>query len=137
MGTKRTSAEAQGEQAQAPDATLAGCLRAWWANVHGMGRDYALLAVLEMQRAGIGLALILAAGVVVAVLIVTAWTAAVASLIVWAVHSGNASWPAALGVAAGVNVAIALMMLVQMRNHFSQIFLGATLRQLRGEGRGR
>jgi hypothetical protein len=136
MSTEPTSAEAQGEQAPALDTTLAGCLRAWWANMHGMGRDYALLAVLEMQRAGIGLALILAAGVVVAVLVVTAWTAMVASLIVWAVHSGNATWPAALAIAAGVNVAIALVMLAQMRSQFTQIFLGATLRQLRGEGRG-
>ena len=30
--------------------SLAGALRAWWANVHGIGRDYALLAVLEMQQ---------------------------------------------------------------------------------------
>ena len=134
MSTEQTSAEAQGEHAL--DVTLAGCLRAWWANMHGMGRDYALLAVLEMQRAGIGLVLILAAGVVAAVLIVTAWTALVAGVIVWAVHSGNASWPVALAIAAAVNVAIALVMLAQMRTQFTQIFLGATLRQLRGEGQG-
>jgi hypothetical protein len=143
---ERTSAYNRGEQAgaqaethaetEALDASLAGSLRAWWANLHGMGRDYALLAVLEMQRAGIGLALILAAGVVVAVLIVTAWTALLAGLIVWAVNSGAASWPAALGIAGGVNIALAIFMLAQMRSHFTQIFLGATLRQLRGEGQG-
>jgi len=134
-----TSAGPQGEPTGAEaalDPSLAGSLRAWWANLHGMGRDYALLAVLEMQRAGIGLALILAAGVVVAVLIVTAWTALLASLIVWTVNSGAASWPAALSVAAGVNIVLAILMLTQMRSHFTQIFLGATLRQLRGEGQG-
>ncbi|MDB5806509.1 MAG: hypothetical protein JWN73_3831 [Betaproteobacteria bacterium] len=128
----------QGEPAAAEvlDSSLAGSLRAWWANVHGMGRDYALLAVLEVQRAGIGLALILGACVVAAVLIVTAWTAVVAGLIVWAVNAGAASWPAALGAAAAVNILLAVVMLMQMRSHFTQIYLGATLRQLRGEGQG-
>jgi len=135
---ERAAAETPGEPAAADtlDPTLAGSLRAWWANVHGMGRDYALLAVLELQRAGIGLAVILAASVVAAVLIVTAWTALVASLIVWTVNSGAATWPAALGAAAGVNIVLAILMLTQMRSYFTQIFLGATLRQLRGEGRG-
>ena len=117
------------------DVTLTGALKAWWANLHGLGRDYALLAVLELQRAGIGLALILAAGVIVAVLIVTAWTALVAGVVVWAIQSGT-SWPVALAVAAAVNILIAIWMLLQMRQHMTQIFLGATLRQLRGEGQG-
>ena len=117
------------------DVSLTGALRAWWANLQGLGRDYALLAVLELQRAGIGLALILAAGVVVAVLIVTAWTALVAGAIVWAIQSGT-SWPVALATAAAINLVIAGWMLMQMRRHFTQIFLGATLRQLRGEGQG-
>ena len=102
--------------------------------MHGMGRDYALLGLLELQRAGIGLALLLGAGVVVAVLIVTAWTALVASVIVWAVNAGVSSWPPALGIAAAVNLLLAVLMLWQMRASFTNIFLGATLRQLRGEG---
>jgi hypothetical protein len=117
------------------DVSLTGALRAWWANLQGLGRDYALLAVLEVQRAGIGLALIIAAGVVVAVLIVTAWTALVAGAIVWAIQTGT-SWPVALAAAAAINLVIAAWMLMQMRRHFTQIFLGATLRQLRGDGQG-
>lgn len=124
-------------QAEAPlKSSLGGALRAWWANLHGMGRDYALLAALELQRAGIGLALILAAGVVVAVLVVSAWTALVAGVIVWAVQSGATTWPMALGAAAGVNLLLAALMVAQMRAHVTNIFLGATLRQLRGEGHG-
>jgi len=117
------------------EVSLSGALKAWWANLQGLGRDYALLAVLELQRAGIGLALILAAGVIVAVLIVTAWTALVAGVVVWAIQSGT-SWPMALAVAAAVNILIAILMIFQMRQHVTQIFLGATLRQLRGEGQG-
>jgi len=124
------------QAAPGAQGSAAGALRAWWANLHGLGRDYALLAALELQRAGIGLALILAAGVVVAVLVVSAWTALVASLIVWAVSAGAASWPAALGVAALVNLILAGLMVAQMRVHVTNIFLGATLRQLRGEGKG-
>lgn len=126
-------------QEEAPDPldpTLAGSMRAWWANLRGLGRDYLLLAVLEVQRAGIGLALILGACVVIAVLIVTAWMALLAGLVVWAVNAGTASWPVALCVAAVVNVILAVVMLVQLRSQLTQIFLGATLRQLRGEGPG-
>jgi hypothetical protein len=118
-----------------PKGSLGGALRAWWANVQGMGRDYALLAALELQRAGIGLALILAAGVVVAVLVVSAWTALVAGVIVWAVQSGAAGWPLALGVAALANLLLAGFMVLQIRARATNIFLGATLRQLRGEGK--
>jgi len=128
----RTSEEAEA----ALHSSLGGALRAWWANLHGMGRDYALLAALELQRAGIGLALMLAAGVVVAVLVVSAWTALVAGLIVWAVQSGTAGWPVALGTAAGVNLLLAVLVAAQLRAHATSIFLGATLRQLRGEGPG-
>jgi hypothetical protein len=116
--------------------SLLGAARAWFANLHGMGRDYALLAALELQRAGIGLALILAASVIVAVLVVSAWTALVASAVVWAVQSGAAAWPVALGVAAAVNIVLAGAMVAQIRAHATNIFLGATLRQLRGEGQG-
>lgn len=127
---------AQDPQQNSPDPGLGGAFRAWWANVHGLGRDYVLLAVLEMQRAGIGLAMIVAASVVSAVLVVTAWTAVVASLVVWAVNSGTSSWPAALGIAAGVNIALAVVIMMQLRRQMTHLFLGATLRQLRGEGRG-
>ena len=121
---------------KALQGSLMGAVRAWLANLQGMGRDYALLAALEIQRAGIGLALILAAGVIVAVLVVSAWTALVASAVVWAVQSGAAAWPAALGAAAAVNILLAGAMVWQMRAHVTNIFLGATLRQLRGEGQG-
>jgi len=124
------------EQQMLAEASLTGVLRAWWANVQGMGRDYALLAVLELQRAGIGFALLLAAGVVAAVLIVTAWTALVAGAIVWTVQAGTASWPTALTVAAAVNLVLAIAVLALMRKQVYQIFLGATVRQLRGEGQG-
>ncbi|HEY4373682.1 MAG TPA: phage holin family protein [Burkholderiales bacterium] len=132
----QSNTQQQEEAADPLDPTLAGSMRAWWANMRGLGRDYLLLAVLEMQRAGIGLAMMLAACVVIAVLVVTAWMALVAGLVVWAVNAGTASWPVALCIAAAVNVILAVVMAMQLRSQLTQIFLGATLRQLRGEGRG-
>lgn len=134
-GPQGASNETPPRETLSPKGSLPGALRAWWANLQGMGRDYALLAALELQRAGIGLALILAAGVVVAVLVVSAWTALVAGVIVWAVQSGSAGWPLALGIAAIANLLLAAFMIVQIRAHATNIFLGATLRQLRGEGK--
>jgi hypothetical protein len=140
--TARISGAMSGDS-QAPDqpegaetatgSSLNGSLRAWLANLRGLSRDYTLLALLEMQRAGIGLALLLAACVVVAVLVVTAWTALVAGAIAWAIQSGT-SWPLALVGAAAVNLAIAGLMVMEMRARLGGVFLGATLRQLRGEG---
>ena len=97
-----------------------------------LAADYALLAVLDARHAAITLAWLLSAGLVVAVLVVTAWLALVTGGIVWLLGSG-ASWPAALGAAALVNVVAAVALALWMRGFFRALPFAATLRQLKGD----
>jgi len=97
-----------------------------------LSSDYLLLAVLDARSAAIRFAWLLCSGVVVAILIVTAWLALVAGTIVWMLGSG-ASWVVALIVAAAINVVGAVVLALWMRGLFRDPPFAATLRQLRGE----
>ena len=94
--------------------------------------DYLLLAVLDARSAAIRFAWLLCSGVVVAILVVTAWLALVAGGIVWMLGSGT-SWVVALTAAAAVNVVGAIALSLWMRGLFQDPPFAATLRQLRGE----
>jgi hypothetical protein len=97
-----------------------------------LSSDYLLLAVLDARSAAIRFAWLLCSGVVVAILVVTAWLALVAGGIVWMLGSG-ASWVTALVVAAGINLVGAVALGLWMRGLFHEPPFAATLRQLRGE----
>jgi len=94
--------------------------------------DYAELAVLDARRAGIRLAWLLGSGLMVAVLVVTAWMAGIAAGIVWMWGEGI-SWPAAIGIAAFVNVIGAGALVWWMRHLVDELPFTALLRQLKGE----
>lgn len=94
--------------------------------------DYAQLAVLDARRATLQLAWLLGSGLVVAVLAVSAWMAGLVALIAWMWGEG-VPWPAALGVAAGINLAAAIALVAWMRRLVAELPFTALLRQLRGE----
>ena len=101
-----------------------------WTNVKGLVHDHALLAVLELQRAGISLVKMVAAGIIISILVVSAWMAFVAAAVVWAVGAG-ASWGIALVVAAIVNIAVAVGIAFWGKSQIPDLLFAATLRQLR------
>lgn len=109
------------------------------ARLLGEGRalvsDYAELAVLDARRAAIRLAWILGAVLVAAVLVVTAWMGFVAAGIVFAWGQG-ASWPAALAVAAAINVSAAVALGWFTFRLAKELPFTALLRQLRGDRPG-
>ena len=78
-----------------------------WANVKALLQDHALLAVLEVQRAGVSLIKIIIAGIVISILVVSAWMGLVAAAIGGAVGAG-ANWALAVLIAALVNIALAV-----------------------------
>ena len=94
--------------------------------------DYAELAVLDARRAAIRLAWLLGSGLVVAVLVVTAWMAGIAAGIVWMWGEG-VSWPAAIAIAAVVNVVGAGALVWWMKSLVVELPFTALLRQLKGE----
>ena len=101
-----------------------------WTNVKGLVQNHALLAVLELQRAGISLVKMLAAGIIISILVVSAWMGLVAAAVVWAVGEG-ANWAVALLVAAIVNIAIAAGLAFWAKSQIPDLLFAATLRQLR------
>lgn len=94
--------------------------------------DFAHLAVLDARRAGVRLAMLLSAGLIIAILVVTAWMGLVAAGIVWMFDKG-VSWPLAIALAALVNVVGAAGLAWWARHLVSDMPFTALLRQLRGE----
>jgi hypothetical protein len=105
---------------------------AMWANARGLVHDHAMLALLEVQRASLGLVKIIGAAVVISVLAVSAWLALVAAGIVWAVGAG-ASWPLAIVIAAVLNLVAAGALAFYIKSQVPELLFAATLRQLKGE----
>src|SRR5688500_11436462 len=97
-----------------------------------MSSNYATLAVLDVRRAAVQFAWLIAGGIFIAVLVVTAWLAAVVALAVWLIGSGM-SWPAVLLIAAALNLAGAVIVGLRLRNVFDHVPFEATLRQLKAE----
>jgi hypothetical protein len=94
--------------------------------------DYSLLAVLDGRRAAVQLAWLLSAGLVVAVLVVTAWLGLVVAGIFW-IGGERLSWPAALAIAALLNLAATGGLVWWMRSLVIEKPFTALLRQLKGE----
>ncbi|MFL6566794.1 MAG: phage holin family protein [Burkholderiales bacterium] len=94
--------------------------------------DFAQLAVLDARRAGVRLAMLLSAGLLIAILVITAWMGLVAAGIVWMFDEG-VSWPLAIAIAALMNVAAAAALAWWARHLVSEMPFTALLRQLRGD----
>lgn len=97
-----------------------------------MASNYATLAVLDVRRAAVQFAWLVAGGIFISVLVVTAWLAAVVALAVWLIGSGM-SWPAVLLIAAALNLAGAAIVAFRVRSMFDHVPFEATLRQLKSE----
>ena len=94
--------------------------------------DFAHLAVLDARRAAVRLAMLLSAGLIIAILVITAWMGLVAAGIVWMFDRG-VSWPMAIGIAALLNIAAAAGLAWWARHLVAEMPFTALLRQLRGE----
>ena len=92
--------------------------------------DHIELAALEAQHAASNLVRILCGVIVLAVLVVTAWAALVAAVVIWAAGTGF-SLTAAFFLAALANVLVAVGLAFWMRSRLPELLFSATLRQLR------
>ena len=101
-----------------------------WANLKALAQDHALLAVLEVQRAGVSLVKMIIAGIVISILVISAWMALVAAAIAFAVGQG-ANWAVAILIAAFVNLAVAAGLAFWAKSQLPDLLFAATVRQLR------
>src|SRR5579862_7379925 len=96
-----------------------------FANLKALVQDHALLAVLEVQRAGVSLVKI-----VISILVVSAWMGIVAAVVAFAIGQG-ANWALAILIAALVNIGIAVALGFYAKKQVPDLLFAATLRQLR------
>lgn len=97
-----------------------------------LAADYAVLGVLDLRRAAVQLAWLVGAGIVIAVLAVSAWMAGVTALIAYLL-AREVSWPLALVVAGAVNLVGAGLVAWRLKAVLSDVPFAATLRQLKAE----
>ncbi len=97
-----------------------------------MVSNYATLAVLDVRRAAVQFAWLVAGGIFIAVLIVTAWLAVVTALAVWLLGNGM-SWPAVLLIAGALNLAGAALVAFKLRSIFAHVPFAAPLHQIKSD----
>lgn len=130
-----TPAKAGRTASEQPDGNTAGAGLFEGANallneLRGVAYDYLLLIGLETKRAGQSLIVMIAAGVMMAILVVSAWLGLVAAAVAAMIGAGVAPWLAlTLAVVANLVVAAALYALI----HFKRRYLAfpATMRNLK------
>jgi uncharacterized membrane protein YqjE len=123
---------ASGAPALARESTFLDPFERALATLKRMVSNYATLAILDVRRAAVQFAWLVAGGIFLSVLLVTAWLAAVIALAVELLGSGM-SWPAVLLIAAALNLVGAGLVLWRLRSVFDHVPFEATLRQFRSD----
>lgn len=116
-----------------PEHSLLDPLERVIASLKRMAGNYATLAVVDLRRAAVQLAWLVGSGILIAVLVVTAWLAAVVALGVLLLGNGM-SWPAVLGLAALLNLAGAVIVVWSVKHVFEEAPFAATLKQIKSPG---
>lgn len=94
--------------------------------------NYSTLAVLDLRRAVVQFAWLIAGGIFITVLVVSAWLAAVVALAAWLLGAGL-SWPAVLLIAGAINLVGAAIAGMRIKHVFEHVPFSATLRQLKSD----
>ena len=105
-------------------------VKSFWHELHGLTHDHLHLAALETKLAGESLVKMILAGVMVAVLLVTAWLGLIGALVLLLINHGViASIAMLLGVALNLLAAYLLYGVICRKSHYLK--WPATIRSLR------
>lgn len=103
---------------------------ALWGDLQSVAHDHLELAALEAKRAGQSLVAIVAYGVVIAILVVTAWMGIVTAGVLWLIQLGlNASLAVLIGVVVNLAGAFGLVLLIKQASQ--ALRFPATVRALK------
>ena len=112
------------------DSGLLDEVKSLWQELRGLAHDQLTLAALETKLAAKSLVTMIAAGAIVAVLLVSAWLGLVGAVVLWLISIGiTASIAFLLAVAA--NLALALVLQSVIRRQSRHLQFPATLRSIR------
>ena len=103
-----------------------------FATLKRMASNYATLVVLDVRRAAVQFAWLVAGGIFISVLLVTAWLATVMALCVWLLRD-VLTWPGVLAVAAGLNIVGAAIVGMRLRAVFKHVPFEATMRHIKSD----
>jgi hypothetical protein len=101
-----------------------------WHELRGLAHDQLTLAALETKLAGKSLVTMIAAGVMVALLVVSAWLGLMGAAVLWLISIGVVASIAML-LAVGANLVSALILYYVIRRESRHLQFPATLRSLR------
>jgi len=101
-----------------------------WHDLRGLAHDQLALAALETKLAGKSLVTMIAAGVLIAALLVSAWLGLMGAAVLWLVDMGVAATIALL-VAVSANLLLALFLYYVIRRLSRHLQFPATLRSIR------
>ena len=111
------------------DYALLNEAKSLWSELIDLLHDRLQLAALETQHAGRSLAVMLTTGVIIAILLVSAWLGLLSAAVLWLVHIGlTASLAILLG--AVVNILLAVLLYQLIRYQSRHLGWPATLRSL-------
>ena len=137
MDAAQTSGGPQESSIESPGAAVAPGLldnaTALWSDLKGLAHDHLELAALETRRAGESLVTIIAFGIAVGVLCVTAWLGVIAALVLWLVDRGLAASLAVL-LAVALNLVGAFAFVLAIKRTSKALRFPATVRALKPGG---
>ncbi len=101
-----------------------------WHEVLGLAHDQLMLAALETKLAGRSLVIMIAIGVMIAILLISAWLGVMGAVVLWLTGIGLAGSIAML-IAAAANLVAAFILYGVIRGQSRHLQFPATLRSLR------
>ena len=112
------------------DSGLLEQAKSLWHELRGLAHDQLTLAALETKLAGKSLVTMIAAGVTIAVLLVSAWLGLLSAVVLWLIVFGL---PASIAIllAVAANLLLALILYDVIRRQSRHLQFPATLRSLR------
>lgn len=115
-----------------PEPSVLDSVKALWSDLRGLLHDQLELVALETRRAGHSLVAMVAFGIVVGILVVSAWLGLVAVLVVWMISAGLGPILALL-IAVGVNLLGAFGFVLAIRRKSHHLTYPATRRSLHSD----
>ena len=126
----RTGEPAATGSAAPSDPGLLEEAKSLWHELRGLAHDQLALAALEVKLAGETLVTMIAAGVMAAVLLVSAWRGLIGAAVLWLIGIGVAPSIATL-LAVAANLVAALFLYALIRRQSRRLQFPSTLRSLR------
>ncbi|MCK9397935.1 MAG: phage holin family protein [Methylobacter sp.] len=135
MGTNAVNNDAPGQTTTCADPRKgSGVLedaQSLWQELRGLSHDRFRLAALETRRAGESLVGMIVAGIIVALLLSSAWLGLLAAAVLWLIEHGGVAAGSAILLAVAFNLLLTLFLcgVIRRKSHYLQF--PATLRSLR------